>query len=89
MEFLNTEVLVLLVIVVLKFRKVSIKIGDARKAEGMSNRLLNEFGVYIQHINYPTVAKGDERLRIIVTPFHSKKLIDDLVRGLQKVIENS
>ena len=64
---------------------VSIKIGNAKKAEEISNKLLNENGIYIQHINYPTVAKGDERLRIIATPFHSEMLIEDLVRSLQKV----
>jgi len=65
---------------------VSIRIGDAVKAREASKRLLTEFNIYIQHINYPTVAKGDERLRIIVTPLHSASMIQDLIFALQKVL---
>ncbi len=65
---------------------VSVKIGDAAKAKKISQRLLDEFNIYIQHINYPTVAKGDERLRITATPFHDDIMIDDLVLGLKKVL---
>ena len=64
---------------------VSIKIGDARKAEFISKLLLEDFGIYIQHINYPTVAKGDERLRVIVTPHHSNEMIFDLIYALNEV----
>ncbi len=65
---------------------VSVRIGDAKKAQNISSQLLDEFGFYIQHINYPTVAKGDERLRIIATPYHSSSMIDDLVFALKEVI---
>jgi 5-aminolevulinate synthase len=65
---------------------VSVKIGDAAKAKKISQRLLDEFNIYVQHINYPTVAKGDERLRITATPFHDDIMIDDLVLGLKKAI---
>ena len=65
---------------------VSVKIGDAAKAKKISQRLLDEFNIYVQHINYPTVAKGDERLRITATPFHDDIMIDDLVLGLKKVL---
>ncbi len=65
---------------------VSIVIGDAKKAEEISGRLLAEFDIYAQHINYPTVAKGDERLRITVTPLHSDEMIDGLVDALKKII---
>jgi 5-aminolevulinate synthase len=61
---------------------VSIVIGDAKKAEKISARLLEEFDIYVQHINYPTVAKGDERLRITVTPLHSDKMILGLLDAL-------
>jgi 5-aminolevulinate synthase len=64
---------------------ISIAIGDAAKAKAASKRLLDEFGIYVQHINYPTVAKGDERLRITVTPLHSKKMIEDLVTALTQI----
>ncbi len=65
---------------------ISVRIGDAAKSRDISKRLLEEFNIYIQHINYPTVAKGDERLRITITPLHSEKMIDDLVAALKKVI---
>ena len=65
---------------------VSVKIGDAAKAKKISKLLLDEFNIYVQHINYPTVAKGDERLRITATPFHDDSMIDDLVLGLKKVL---
>ncbi|MBU6140276.1 MAG: 5-aminolevulinate synthase [Proteobacteria bacterium] len=65
---------------------ISVRIGDAAKAKAASKRLLEDFNIYIQHINYPTVAKGDERLRITVTPLHSKEMIEDLALALQKVL---
>ncbi len=65
---------------------ISVKIGDAAKAKEVSSRLLSEFGIYVQHINYPTVAKGDERLRITISPLHTKNMIDQFVSALQKVL---
>ncbi len=65
---------------------ISVKIGNAKKAKEISQGLLNNFNIYVQHINFPTVDKGDERLRITVTPLHSKIMIDDLVRALTKVM---
>ena len=65
---------------------ISIVIGDAAKAKAASKRLLDEFGIYVQHINYPTVAKGDERLRITVTPLHSQKMIEELVTSLTQIL---
>jgi len=64
---------------------ISLKIGDAKKAKEVSNRLLEEFDIYVQHINYPTVAKGDERLRITANPLHDDDMIDDLVKALIEV----
>jgi 5-aminolevulinate synthase len=61
---------------------VSVRVGDAAKAKAASKRLLEEFNIYVQHINFPTVAKGDERLRITVTPLHTDKMIVDLVEAL-------
>lgn len=63
---------------------VSIVVGNAKKAEEISTKLLSDFDIYVQHINYPTVAKGDERLRITVTPLHSDEMIHNLVSALQK-----
>ena len=65
---------------------ISVKIGDASKARAISKRLLDEFNIYVQHINYPTVAKGDERLRITTTPLHSDTMISDLINALAKIL---
>ncbi len=68
---------------------ISVRIGDAKKAKEISQKLLNDFNIYVQHINFPTVDKGDERLRITVTPLHNKEMMDDLVGALTKVINNN
>ena len=48
-------------------------INDSKKCLQISNKLLNEYGHYVQSINYPTVLGGKERLRISMKPFHSKE----------------
>jgi 5-aminolevulinate synthase len=63
---------------------ISIVVGDAKKAKMISERLLNEHNIYIQHINYPTVKINDERLRITPTPLHSDEMIKDLIKALQE-----
>lgn len=66
---------------------IAIRIGDAAKAREISKRLLEEFRIYIQHINFPTVDRGDERLRITVTPFHSEVMMDELVKALKTTLK--
>lgn len=58
--------------------------GNAEKCTSVSHHLQNEHGIYIQSINYPTVAVGDEKLRVAPTPFHTEEMMDRLVEGLDE-----
>ena len=64
---------------------VPVMVRDPFKCKAMSDTLLNEHGIYIQPINYPTVAEGTERLRIAPTPFHTDSMMNELVDALVKV----
>lgn len=64
---------------------ISLRIGNAAKARQISSILLNDFDIYVQHINYPTVAINDERLRITATPLHNDLMIKDLLIALLSV----
>ena len=61
---------------------VPVVIGDPKHTKALSDMLLEEFGVYVQPINYPTVPRGTERLRFTPSPVHDLKQIDHLVRGM-------
>ena len=67
---------------------IPILVNDPVKAEQASQRLLKEFNIYLQHINYPTVKRGTERLRITPTPFHTNEMIDHFVTSLKIVLSN-
>lgn len=61
---------------------IPVIVGDAAKCKWISDYLLDHHGIYIQPINYPTVARGAERLRITPTPFHSDEDIVKLVKAI-------
>jgi len=64
---------------------VPVFVGDPERCKQASDLLLERHGIYIQPINYPTVAKGTERLRITPSPYHDDTLIDELAEAIVDV----
>lgn len=62
---------------------IPVMVGDPVKCKFISDTLMRDYGVYIQPINYPTVPKGTERLRITPSPVHSDADIDHLLQALE------
>lgn len=66
---------------------VPIIIGDPLLAAEVSKKLLLEYNIYVQAINFPTVPRGTERLRLTPTPCHTSAMIEDLVEALKKIFK--
>ena len=64
---------------------VPVMVGEAALCKLLSDELMDEFAIYVQPINYPTVPRGAERLRFTPTPFHTDDDMDRLVDALTRV----
>jgi 5-aminolevulinate synthase len=65
---------------------VPLHVGDAALCSAVSRRLLDEFAMYATPINYPTVPRGEERLRLTPTPLHTDVMMDRLVAALTAIL---
>ncbi|MDP1700586.1 MAG: 5-aminolevulinate synthase [Aestuariivirga sp.] len=64
---------------------VPLIVGDPVKCKALTDRLLSDFSIYVQPINYPTVPKGTERLRLTPGPLHGELEISKLVAALDQL----
>jgi 5-aminolevulinate synthase len=65
---------------------VPLHVGNAALCSEVSRRLLDEFAMYATPINYPTVPRGEERLRFTPTPLHTDAMMEQLVAALTAIL---
>ena len=64
---------------------IPVMIKDPVKTRMVSDYLMDMYGIYVQPINYPTVPKGTERLRITPGPLHTEEDVEHLVKALSEL----
>lgn len=62
---------------------IPVKLGNPQHCTQISDMMIQEFGHYVQAINYPTVPRGEEKLRLAPTPYHTPEMIDQLVNDMK------
>ena len=61
-----------------------VHVGDPALCSALSDSLMRDYGHYVQAINYPTVPKGEEKLRVAPTPHHTTAMMDRFTEDLQQ-----
>ena len=64
---------------------VPVLVGDPVRCKAATDLLMDAYDIYIQPINYPTVPRGTERLRLTPGPLHDDRLMDELISALTEV----